>query len=370
MKVKNKNSQTTQVHFLRKVFLSENVKKIYPLIVEITLIIVLFSLIRVINKANYIPTNWGSKPDIHYEYQAALDVGNGFNPYKKVLEGNMVWNNKYATLFPLYYYFLLVIAWFSKFEFIDFYHNFRKVLYLFQFVAFIFTYLQFRRGGKKVLGFIAASFLVLNRWSIASVASSKQDFIAIALIMASFFFIKNKPRLSYLLYGFSLGIKHLGVFFAPIYLLPLLNKERKLKDFLFDLFLIAAPLVVPSIPYIIDDLKSFFLSIMFSFTRTPESDTGILYGYQNLLTLYNTKTFNNVSVLTLILPRLPLLIFSALNIFLLFTNRVGNFTYALFAMAIFISFNPVYFDQYLLWLPPFIFYIFVDNFFLKKDAIL
>ncbi len=341
-------------------------EKTATLVLEIISILALFYIVRIVNKANYTPTNWGNKPDIHYEYLAAENIGNGINPYNKVLEGNLVWNKKYATLFPLYYYFLLAIAWFSKFQFIDFYHNFGKVLYLFQFIAFIFTYLQFRKNDKKILGFLAGAFLVLNRWSIASISSSKQDFIAIAILLASFYFLNRRVRFAYFLYGISLGIKHLGIFFAPIYLLPLITQERKLKDFIIDVSMIAVPILIPSIPFIIDNAKSFFLSIMFSFTRAPESDNGVLYGYQRLLTRYNTQNYANLSTFTLLLPRLPLVLFSLLNVFMLFTKRIGRFSYVLFAIIIFISFNPVYFDQYLLWLSPFVIYSTVDTFQFEK----
>lgn len=367
--MKNKDTKKVNKRNIKEVFGSlklDKYKKTGALILEVVSILGLFYVVRLVNKANYTPTNWGNKPDIHYEYLAAENISQGINPYNKVLEGNLVWNKKYATLFPLYYYFLLVIAWFSKFQFIDFYHNFGKVLYLFQFVAFIFTYLQFRENDKKMLGFLAGAFLVLNRWSIASVSSSKQDFIAIAILMASFYFLDRKVRLAYLLYGVSLGIKHLGIFFAPIYLLPLITKERKIKDFIIDISMIAIPIVVPSIPFIIDNAKSFFLSIIFSFTRAPESDNGVLYGYQRLLTLYNTQNYANLSTFTLLLPRLPLVLFSLLNVFMLFTKRIGRFSYVLFAIIIFISFNPVYFDQYLLWLCPFVIYPIVDTFQLQK----
>ncbi|MBW6442059.1 hypothetical protein K0B04_04130 [Patescibacteria group bacterium] len=358
----NKKGHKKDKFSFLKFLKQKNIKDILLLSLEILAIILLFYVVKIVNKANYTPTNWGRKPDIYYEYQAAEDISKGVNPYNKVLEGNMVWNRKYATLFPLYYYFLLGIISFSKFVFIDFYHNYGKVLYLFQFVAFIFTYLQFRKHDRKILGFAAGAFLVLNRWTIASVSSSKQDLIAIALIMASFYFMDKKIRLAYLLYGFSLGIKHLGIFFSPIYLLPLITKERKIKEFITDILIMSLPILIPSIPFMLDNFRSFFLSIMFSFTRTPESDTGVLYGYQKLLTLYNPKTYNNVSTFTLLLPRLPLVLFSILNIFMLFTRRIGKYAYVLFAIIIFISFNPVYFDQYLLWLTPFVFYSIVDYF--------
>lgn len=361
--MKHKKAQEEKIkNFQRKVLNIQKNRKVLNHLLEIIAIGLLFYVVRVVNKANYTPTNWGKKPDIYYEYNAAVDIGNGLNPYKKVLEGNMVWNDKYATLFPLYYYFLLGIVTFSKNIFIDFYHNFGKALFFFEFVAFIFTYLQFARHNKRFLGFMAGAFLVLNRWTIASISSSKQDMIAIAILMGSFYFLDKKPKLAYLLYGFSLGIKHLGIFFAPIYLLPLIEKKVKMKDFILNVLLISLPLLIPSIPFVIDNFKSFFLSIMFSFTRSPESDTGVLYGYQKLLTLYNPSNYNNVSTFTLLLPRLPLVLFSLLNIFMLFTKRIGKYFYVLFAVMIFISFNPVYFDQYLLWLTPFIFYSIVDYF--------
>jgi hypothetical protein len=347
--------------------LKKRVKKTKPeefvlLGLQVFAVALLFYVVRIVNKANYTPTNWGNKPDIYYEYNAAVEIGNGQNPYKRILEGNMVWNKKYATLFPLYYYFLLGIITFSKHIFIDFYHNYGKVLFLFEFVAFLFTYLQFARYNKKFLGFLAGAFLVLNRWTIASVSSSKQDLIAIAILLSSFYFLKNKPRLSYFLFGLSLGIKHIGIFFSPIYLIPLILKKREFKEFCIDILFISLPLIVPSLPFIFDNLKSFLLSLSFSFTRAPESDTGVLYGYQKLLTLYNTENYNNLSALTLLLPRLPLVLFSLINVYMLFTQKIGKFSYVLFAIIIFVSFNPVYFDQYLLWLTPFIFYTSVDHF--------
>jgi len=338
-------------------------------LLQIVAIVTLFYFVRIVNKANYSPTNWGNKPDIYYEYNAAVDIGNGVNPYNKVLEGNMVWNKKFATLFPLYYYFLLGIVTLSKSVFIDFYHNFGKVLFLFEFISFLFVYLQFARYNKKLLGFAAGAFLVLNRWTISSISGSKQDFIAIAILLASFYFLEKKPRLAYLLYGFSLGIKHLGIFFSPIFLLPLILKERKIKDFAIDILVMSLPILIPSLPFIFDNLRSFFLSIAFSFTRAPESDNGILYGYQKLLTLYNTQNYDNLSTFTLLLPRLPLVLFSLLNIFMLFTRRIGKFSYVLFAILIFISFNPVYFDQYLLWMTPFILYSGADYFKIQENKI-
>jgi hypothetical protein len=230
--------------------------------------------------------------------------------------------------------------------------------------------LQFARYNKKFLGFVAGAFLVLNRWTIASVSSSKQDLVAISILLSSFYFLKNKPRLSYFLFGLSLGIKHIGIFFSPIYLLPLILKKRKFKDFCIDILFMSIPLIVPSLPFIFDNFRSFFLSLSFSFTRAPESDTGVLYGYQKLLTLYNTENYANLSTFTLLLPRLPLVVFSLANIYMLFTQKIGKFSYVLFAIIIFISFNPVYFDQYLLWLIPFIFYTSVDYFEAKDEKTL
>ncbi len=330
-------------------------------LIEIVAVLAVFLLAFVVNKSNYVSYQDLASSDIFYEYSSAVNISNGINPYTKILRGSLLSNNKYATLFPIYYYYLLGIAAISKYSFTQFIDIYRYILFGAECLAFIFTYLKFRKINKYMLGFAAASFLILNRWVINNVADMKQDTVAIALLMASLYFIDSKRRLSYLLYGLSLSIKHLGILIFPLYLLPIVNKEWKWKQSCLNLALVAVPLLLPSIPFIVDNYKAFILSLMFSLTRAPTSaGTTALYGYEKLLVLYGSG--KNFSLLLALLPRLPLLGFSLLNILLLFTKKIPRYIYALFSIVLFITFNPVYFDQYFFWSAPFILYSLTDYF--------
>jgi hypothetical protein len=291
--------------------------------------------------------------DIGFEYRQAMELGKGTNPYTRILSGNLLENNKYATLFPLYYYFLLVIGTISNQNFSTFITNYRIVIQLFEYSAFMFLYLRFREKNQKALGLFAASFLLLNRWTILSVSTLKQDIVAITFLLASLYYLDRKLRFSYLLYGVSLGIKHLGIFIMPLYLLSAITRKRRLKDAVLDFMLLFTPVVLPSIPFLIGNFKAFYLSMVFSITRKPVSSCGISpTGYEKLLVNYKNLG-NTVAMFFLTLPRLPLIAFTLSNVVLFFTKRISLKAYLMATYIIFAALNPVYFDQYIMWIIPF-----------------
>src|SRR3989304_5582056 len=126
----------------------------------------------------------------------------------------------------------------------------RIVLISFEFLGALFIYLYFAKSRQKAIGYFGAAFYLFNVYTINSYVFLKQDVIAIAFLLASLYFFRSRTRLSYLLFGFSLGIKHIGIFILPYYFLPLIFGERKLKDFLQDLFCLVFPVLVPSFPFI------------------------------------------------------------------------------------------------------------------------
>lgn len=336
------------------------------ILVEVIVAIAVVYLAWVVKEANA-KKHWEfDNSDLIHEYNSALLVGSGQNPYSKILEGDLLINRKYATLFPLYYYLVNLVQIASDFRLEIFLDNFRTILFIAQIVAALYIYLFFRKENMKVVGLLAAAFFIFNRWSINVMSDAKQDFIAIAFLTVSLYYLKNKPVLAYLLYGFSLGVKHLGIFVLPIYLLPLFETKKITKDLLLRLSLIALPIVLPSIYFMLDNFKAFAYSMAFSFTRKTAT-TSTPSGYENLLILYDIGVKNN-TVFFYILPRLPLVIFSLLNFFVLVTKRIRPSLYLLTSFFIFIAFNPVLFDQYLTWLTPILFVSFTDYLKPEKDA--
>lgn len=334
---------------------------------ELLPIALIFYFSLTVNKINSAPlSEFNSRRDITLEYYTSLDILVGRNPYNRI--GNdLLRNKKYATLLPLYYFTLSGIMIASNFVFSQFINNFRTILFVFELVGGFFIYLIFRKHKLKLLGFMACAFYILNRWNIDNIHDLKQDVIAIAFIMASLYFFNKKQRLSYLLYGMSVGIKHIGIFIFPIYLTPLLFKERSVKDFLVDVGILLLPIVGPALPYLLDNPVSFIFSMLFSFTRAPVSNGTVPFGYDKILTMYNPTGLGFLTIPYYMLPRLPLIIFTLCNIYLLIKKAIPRSFYVFSALLIFVTFNPVIFDQYNVWLTPLFFYSITD--FIKTKEI-
>lgn len=336
-----------------------------PLLLEIIALFILLLVVKKVDASNEQRESfYFKKEDIYYEFDAAKQIAQGKNPYEKTLEGNMVENDKYATLFPLYYYFLGLIRNSVNGDFSDFLAKFRSILTLSRIVSGLAIYLMFRRIGKKTIGFIAASVYLLNLWSLESFVLLKQDAIAIALLLVSYYFFGRKNWVSYLLFGFSLGIKHIGIFIFPLYLTPLLFKEQKLKEFIFNMLLLFAPVVISSMPFLLSNPQSLLASLEFSFTRAP-NDGQVIFGYQKLLVHYSEGGLNG-TYFEFLLPRLPLLLAVMSTIYLLFTKLIPRSFYLFAGIAVFSIFNPVIFAQYVTWLTPLIFLGILD-FYKQKE---
>ncbi len=306
--------------------------------------------------------------DIYFEYQAAKQLQKGNNPYNRILEGNMIENDKSATQLPLYFYTLAYIRQISDNEFGEFLDNYRIVIFLAHILGGFLIYLFFRKINKRFFGLCAALFYMFNVWSLNSFLNLKQDMPAIALLLLSLYFLKNSKYrwLSYIFYGLSLGIKHIGIFIAPLYFTPLFFKEDSFKKFSLNFFLLMLTIFIPSASLFFDNPLSFINSMLFSLTRSP-LDTEITYGYNELLVQYN-PSFNTGTLFQQLLPRLPLLIASLLTFVLLILRIIPKTTYAFLAILVFSIFNPIIFPQYMTWVTPLSMVAFTDLLGAKKSA--
>ncbi|MEK7595146.1 MAG: hypothetical protein AAB443_00940 [Patescibacteria group bacterium] len=342
-------------------------RKVFSLTLEVLVFVLISYFFGIVTKANYKEAWEFETSDMFHEFQQANDVRAGLNPYKRILSGDLLINKKYATLFPLYYYFLTFVGSFSNYNFEIFIDHIRTVLFWSALLGSAFLYIFFRQKNMKVLGFLAVVLFLFNRWSINTLSDSKQDFIAIAFLIVSLHFFNSKQKLAYLFYGLSLGIKHLGIFVFPLFLTPFIYKEQKPKKFFLSLLFLFLPVLIPALPFLLNDYKAFLFSMLFSFTRKPAT-TSIPFGYENLLILYNIGVKNN-KVIYYLIPRIPLLFSMLLNIYLLFTKRIPVYFYPVVSLFLFISFNPVLFDQYLTWVTPLLLMGVVEVSAVKKEKV-
>lgn len=324
------------------------------LIIElIALLITAFLLYKVDFSVDRDSDFYFKKEDIYYEYEVAKQIQKGENPYNRILEGNMVENDKYPTQLPLYFYFLKFIRQNSNNNFSGFVETLRNVLYLFHIAGGGFIYLLFRRVNKPIIGYFAAIIYMFNVWSLNSFILLKQDMISIALLVSSLYFFKSKNQswISYILFGLSLGIKHIGIFMFPLYLTPIIFKEVSIKIFSLNMILLLSTIFIPTAPFIKNNSQSFVNSMLFSITRSPHT-SDIHYGYTELLIKYRHST-NSGTLFQQILPRLPLFITSIFSVLLLLLRKIPLSSYPFISIMVFAIFNPVIFPQYITWIPPF-----------------
>ena len=87
--------------------------KRYGIFFELLALAVIMLIVYIVNKSNYPVASSMIQNDIGSEYNQARGIGIGKNPYQKIANNSVLINDKYATLFPLYYYFLYSIYLFS-----------------------------------------------------------------------------------------------------------------------------------------------------------------------------------------------------------------------------------------------------------------
>lgn len=115
------------------------------LIIQFLILIGIFSIFVWVTSANYVkPIQLRDNDDISYEFDQANQILDGSNPYERVLKGNLLVNKKYATLFPLYYYFLALISNFSDEVFKDFIKNYWYFIQVFHFLTAYLIFLFFK----------------------------------------------------------------------------------------------------------------------------------------------------------------------------------------------------------------------------------
>lgn len=300
--------------------------------------------------------------DVYFEFYQAQEIGSGENPYKRILSGDLLNNNKYATLMPLYYYTLYFFAYLGEFKLEGFLDVFRDALFLSEVVISVYMYLAFKKRDNGWLGLLAVLLFLFNRWTLRGVRDVKQDFLALAFLIPSLFYLdtpnKKHNRIAYLLYGISLGIKHVGIFLLPVYFIKFFNlkslktlfnfKKLDYKELLLSVLLVSIPTIGVAIPIMLDNFNSLFYSMLISLTRAPVSN-GVEFGFAETLIFYDIGVKNN-SIFFYLLPRLPFVLALLSSFVLYVSGKMTSYLYIASCMFIFVAFNPVLINHYFVWI--------------------
>lgn len=277
--------------------------------------------------------------DTYYSWVEGRRILDGRNPYERVLHGGMDENNKYATYFPLFYEASALVQQMHLRQYAD-WINFWRYIFLACNIAVGFAVCFFLYSEQTwALALLAMPFWYFNRWTVNASATVALDFIPILLMILSLGLFEKHRKTSLLLFSFSLAIKQIAIFLAPLYLIWEYQQSRSWKKTLLTgLWIASVPLIV-SIPFLFWNVEGFIKSIAFSATRTA-------------LNHFGSDSIDVILNLSGLLARIPFLIMLAGAYFAAWQKAVGRYGAAMLVMGIFVAFNSVLFTHYPAWLMP------------------
>lgn len=277
--------------------------------------------------------------DTYYSWVEGRRILDGQNPYERILHGNMDENKKYSTYFPLFYELSALVQKLGLRQYqhwIDFWRYFFMAGNIATGLALCAMIYSKRTWS---LALLALPFWYFNRWTLHSSATVALDFIPIFLLILSLGLFEKRRRTSFILFGFSLAIKQIAIFIAPLYLIWEYQETRSWKKtFIAGLWIISIPLLA-SLPFLLWSAEGFIKSVAFSATRTALNH----FGAESIDVIFNISG---------LVARIPLLIMLFGVYFVSWQKSVGRYSAAMLVMAIFVAFNSVLFTHYPTWLMP------------------
>ena len=188
--------------------------------------------------------------DVYWSWLEGQRLLKGVNPYERTLTGNLRDNDKYATYFPMFYYGTALSIFAGLGEYEEWLKSWRVLSLLANLgIAAILFYLPFRRK-VWVLALFAAGFWLFNRWTLHVTRIAHLDFLAILPLLASLALISRRPYAAFLLLGFSISFKQIGLFLVPLYLIWIWQESgpNRVKRILIAVASIAIIPLVTSLP--------------------------------------------------------------------------------------------------------------------------
>lgn len=283
--------------------------------------------------------------DIYYSYVEGKRLRDGKNPYERVLHGNMLENQKYATYFPVFYELSYISQAWGGLKSAEAWIIFWKSIFVwFELGVGALLFGAFAQRRLEWFGVFAAAFWLFNRWTLKVVEMSNLDFIPIFFLVLSLLIFPRHRWWSLLLFSLSLGFKQIAIFLAPLYLVWIWRDSdaasRWKNSALAILCIISVPLI-SGLPFLVWNAEGFIKSILFSATR---------YGSNQ----FEIPSLDQVMGWHGLSGRLVMIGLMASVYFIALRGYGKKFIAAILVMSIFLDYNAVLYSQYPSWLVPLI----------------
>ena len=311
----------------------------------ILLLVLIFVGLLIHIKFWSIPSDSLKHEDIYYIWLEGKRIITGENPYTIVLASDMRVNDKYATYFPVAYLFSALVQKLGFPEFRDWLYLWRPISFAFHIGIVALTLRYFQKRGLRILGFVASIIILLSRWSLYVASVHHLEFAAIFFFLLSLILLKEKTKLSLLMFSISLGIKQIAIFLLPLYLIYLWKngaKSRRKKNLVVGFLIILSIPLLTSFPFLMWNAEGFFKSVLFSATRLGMSHIGNAPSVDVVF----SQEFTWIVGLK---AKLLMLFLMGMIYLSFFKEKVSMFVSCTMIMMVFVYFNSVLFLQYFLW---------------------
>jgi hypothetical protein len=284
--------------------------------------------------------------DIYFIWLDGKRIAIGENPYARVLESNLRVNDKYATYFPLIYLLSALANTLGLTEFQDWLLIWRPLSYGFHMGIVGLMLRSFQQRGALLVGLVAAVVMLLGRWSLYIVRVHHIEFAAIFFLLLSLVLFPKKKHASLILYSVSLGIKQIGIFLLPVYLIYYC-RQRTASDPLMKTALLGSALIlsipfITSIPFLLWNAEGYVKSILFSATRLGIIHIDGAWSF-DLFVAAVFPGFVGFKAKLLMLFLMACVYLSA------WQGRLQLLMASAMTMMLFVYFNSVLFLQYFIW---------------------
>jgi hypothetical protein len=280
--------------------------------------------------------------DIAYYRLRGQHITQGINPYACVVDDTCV-NRKAPIHLPLFYWLSAASYRLGWEDFSSWLGLWRPIFILSYVGTGVVMFVALYKRGQPYLALLTLLLWLFNRWSLYVIRVVHLDFMAIFFLVSSLLLLRRYPLWSWLALSVSLAFKQVAILLIPLYLISAwqsapARRPQRLAQCL--LIILSIPFIT-AFPFALEYPLAFTQSILFSATRSSESDFGAP-AVTNLLAI--DESLGDAALFGLI----------ALVYLVAWRQRFGVVTGGLLVFALFLGFNVVLFNQYFLWLIPFI----------------
>ena len=199
------------------------------------------------------------------------------------------------------------------------------------------------RKGYVALAVAATGFLLFNRWSLDVLRIAHTDFLGVLFLLLAVIMVDKKPKTAAVILGVSLAIKQMAILIIPLFLLFAWRKmPKKISQLALITGLVAFIPLLTLAPFLIDDAPATLQGVLNPIERPAQQVHGFASSFSQSLDV------TDISKIFLMVYLIGIVYLAAYQKTI---NLAGG---TLMVFVIMLSFTHVLYNQYIVWMLPFI----------------